>query len=153
MEHVEPSPEELGLLDEMRVVRQLQTVGVGNLRLQYAKRDFYRASAQRSRWVRLSLLFDGEVGRFEHRLVEEWQTRFAQMCDGLAANCEDATLRTAGQQLYSWVENEARFPIRTQTVRFLTVGSYHILAEDPRVGWHRDFEMLHAYEPAETTDA
>ncbi len=137
----------------MRFVRQLQTVGVGSLRLQFAKRDFYRASAQRSRWVRQSLLFDGEVGRFERRLIEEWQPRFAQMCDGLTADCKEAALRAAGQQLYGWVENDARFPIRTQTVRFLTVGSYHILAEDLRVGWHRDFETLHVDEPAESADA
>lgn len=153
LEHVEPSAEELGFLDEMRFVRQLQTVEVGSLRLQYAKRDFYRASAQRSRWVRRSLLFDGEVSRFEQRLIEEWQPRFAQMCEGLAAGCPHAALRTAGQQLYGWVENDARFPIRTQTVRFLTVGSYHILAEDLRVGWHRDFATLHPDEPAESADA
>jgi hypothetical protein len=103
---------------------------VGSLRLQYAKR-----------------------GRFERRLIEEWQPRFAQMCDGLSAASKDAALRSAGQQLYGWVENDARFPIRTQTVRFLTVGSYHIVAEDLRVGWHRDFETLHADEPAEPADA
>ncbi|MFG1466202.1 ABC-three component system protein [Xanthobacter sp. DSM 24535] len=149
MEHVEPSPEEMGSLDEMRFVRQLQTVGVGTLRLQYAKRDFYRASVQRSRWVRQSLLFDGEVGRFEQQLIEEWQPRFAQMCEGLTADCKEAVLRTSGQQLYGWVESDARFPIRTQTARFLTVGSYHILADDLRVGWHRDFEALHTDEPAD----
>jgi hypothetical protein len=153
MEHVEPSPEEMGSLDEMRFVRQLRTVGVSPLRLQYAKRDFYRASVQRSRWVRQSLLFDGEVGRFEQQLIEEWQPRFAQMCDGLTADCKEAVLRAAGQQLYSWVETDARFPIRTQTVRFLTVGSYHILADDLRVGWHRDFETLYVVEPAEPADA
>jgi hypothetical protein len=147
MQDAELSPEGLGSLDEMRFIRQLQSVGVSSRRLQYAKRDFYRASAQRSRWVRESLLFDGEVGRFEQQLIEEWQPRFAQMCEGLATSSNDAMLQTAGRQLYSWVENDARFPIRTQTVRFLTVGSYHILAEDLRVGWHRDFETLHADEP------
>ena len=152
MEHVEPSPDELSSLDEMRFVRQLHSLGVGSLRLQYAKRDFYRASTQRSRWVRQSLLFDGEVGRFERRLIEEWQPRFAQMCDGLASDSNSSTLRMAGQQLYSWVENEARFPIRMETVRFLTVGSYHILADALRVGWHRDFEFLHADQMAEPAD-
>jgi len=75
------------------------------------------------------------------------------MCDGLSVGCGDASLQAAGQQLYGWVENDARFPIRTQTVRFLTVGSYHILAEDVRVGWHRDFEALHVHEPAEPANA
>lgn len=153
MEDVEPSQEELGSLDEMRFVRQLLSIGVGSLRMQYAKRDFYRASAQRSRWARQSLLFDGEVGRFEKRLVEEWQPRFAQMCDGIANDCDDITLRQAGQQLYGWVENDARFPIRTQISRFLNVGSYHILADALRVGWHRDYEALHADELVEGGDA
>jgi hypothetical protein len=52
----------------------------------------------------------------------------------------DAARRRAGQELYSWVEADARFPFRTVTQRFLTVGSYHILANDLRVGWHPDYE-------------
>lgn len=144
MEHAEPSEDELGQLDEMRFVRQLRTVGLGANRLQYAMRDFYRAFAQRSRWTRQSLLFDGEVSRYEKTLIEEWQPRFAKMCDGLKPGCEEAAARQAGQDLYYWVETEARFPFRTITRRFLNVGSYHILANDLRVGWHRDFEALHA---------
>ena len=76
MEHVDPPQEELDALNQMRFVRQLQSVGIGATRLQYAKRDFYRASAQRSQWARKSLLFDGEVPRFERTLIEEWQPRF-----------------------------------------------------------------------------
>jgi hypothetical protein len=142
MEHVDPPQEELERLDEMRFVRQLQAIGIGANRLQYAKRDFYRASAQRSQWARQNLLFDGEVARFEKALVEEWQPRFAQMCDGLVNGCDAGALRQAGQKLYSWVETEARFPIRTTVSRFLNVGSYHILADDLRVGWHRDYQIV-----------
>ena len=152
MEHVSPSDEQLASFDEMRFVKQLQTVGIGGARLEYAKRDFYRASAQRSRWVRESLLFDDEVARFEQRLIEEWQPRFAQMCDGLAEGCGAEAERSSGKSLYGWVETEARFPIRSQTVRFLTVGSYQILADDLRVGWHRDFLSLHTIIEKEPTD-
>lgn len=152
MEHVVPSAAELASFDEMRFVKQLQSVGIGGLRLEYAKRDFYRASAQRSRWVRESLLFDDEVGSFEQRLIEEWQPRFAQMCDGLQDGCDTAAVCSSGQKLYGWVETEARFPIRSQTVRFLTVGSYQILAEGLRVGWHRDFASLHTVVEKEPAD-
>lgn len=152
LEHVVPSAAELASFDEMRFVKQLQSVGIGGLRLEYAKRDFYRASAQRSRWVRESLLFDDEVGCFEQRLIEEWQPRFAQMCDGLDEGCDAVALCSSGQKLYGWVETDARFPIRSQAVRFLTVGSYQILADDLRVGWHRDFESLHAAVEKEPTD-
>lgn len=142
MEHVDPPREELDTLDEMRFVRQLQSIGIGASRLQYAKRDFYRASAQRSNWARQNLLFDDEVGRFDKTLIEEWQPRFARMCDDLAESCEDAVVREAGHKLYAWVETDARFPLRTTVSRFLNVGSYHILADDLRVGWRRDFQTV-----------
>ena len=142
MEHVDPSQEELDTLDEMRFVRQLRVVSIGGLRLQYAKRDFYRASAQRSHWARRNLLFGGEVGHFEKTLIEEWQPRFAQMCHGLAEGSQEADLREAGHHLYSWVETGARVPLRTTVSRFLNVGSYHILADNLRVGWHRDYQSL-----------
>ncbi|TXJ79266.1 hypothetical protein FP564_14805, partial [Listeria innocua] len=85
---------------------------------------------------------DGEVARFEKTLTEEWQPRFETMCDGLSDAADDATARQAGQQLYHWVEAEARFPFRTVTARFLNVGSYHILANDLRIGWHRNYASL-----------
>ena len=142
MEHVEPPDSELEALNEMLFVRQLRTVGVGNNRIHYAKRDYYRAFAQRSQWTRQNLLIDGEVARFEKNLLEEWQPRFAVMCDGLNGAAEDTKVRQAGQELYHWVEAEARFPFRTVSARFLNVGSYHILANDLRIGWHRDYETL-----------
>ena len=142
MEHIDPPQETLDALDEMRFVRQLQSIGIGGSRLQYAKRDFYRASTQRSQWARQNLLFNGEVKRFDGTLIEEWQPRFAQMCDDLAEDCQEATVRETGRKLYGWVETDARFPLRTAVSRFLNVGSYHILADDLRVGWHRDYESL-----------
>ncbi|MET4023886.1 ABC-three component system protein [Bradyrhizobium sp. S3.2.12] len=123
-------------------MRQLQSVGIGSNRLRFAKRDYYRAFTQRSQWLRQSLLFDGEVARFERTLVEEWQPRFEMMCDGLDPGNADAKLRQAGQDRYHWVETEARFPFRTISERFLNVGSYHILANDLRLGWHRDYLIL-----------
>jgi hypothetical protein len=142
MEHVNPPLAESDTLDEMRFLRQLRAIGIGAKRLEFAKRDFYRSSAQRSQWARQNLLFDGEVGRFDKTLIEEWEPRFAQMCDGLADGCEEAALREAGQALYRWVENDARFPMRTTISRFLNVGSYHILADDLRVGWHRNYQAV-----------
>ncbi len=142
MEHVEPPEAELAALDELTFVRQLRTVGVGSNSLQFAKRDYYRAFTQRSQWMRQSLLFDGEVARFEKTLIEEWQPRFGMMCDKLDSAAEDGKVRQAGQELYYWVETEARFPFRTIAARFLSVGSFHILANDLRLGWHRDYEAL-----------
>ena len=151
MAHVDPPHEELVELDEMRFVRQLNAIALGATRLQYAKRDFYRASTQRSQWARQNLLFDGEVGQFDRTLIEEWEPRFAQMCEGLGDGCHETLVQQAGHQLYGWVETDARFPLRTTVSRFLNVGSYHILADDLRVGWHKDFKT--ASENSEEGDS
>jgi hypothetical protein len=142
MEHADPSAAELDALSEMTFVQQLRGVGVGNNRIQFAKRDYYRAFTQRSQWTRQNLLFDGEVSKFERTLVEEWQPRFETMREGLDGTAGDVAIRQAGQELYHWVESEARFPFRTVSARFLNVGSYHILANDLKVGWHRDYTTL-----------
>ena len=151
MEGFDPTHEELEKLDDMLFVRQLNAIALGATRLQYAKRDFYRASTQRCQWARQKLLFDGEVGRFDRTLVEEWEPRFEQMCEGLGKGCDKEAVRQAGHQLYGWVETQARFPLRTTVSRFMNVGSYHILADELRVGWHKDYET--AYEDSEEGDS
>jgi hypothetical protein len=110
MEHADPSDAELDALNEMTFVQQLRTVGIGTSRIRFAKRDYYRAFTQRSQWTRQNLLFDGEVSKFERTLVEEWQPRFETMCDGLDGAAAETMIRRAGQELYHWVEAEARFP-------------------------------------------
>jgi hypothetical protein len=146
-EQAEPGEAEYAKYDGFCFVHQLQVIGLGGNRLRFAKRDFYRAFAQRSKWTREHVVLDDEVERFEQRLVEEWQPRFEAMCDVHDGTPpEESTLKLDGQALYQWVENEARFPFRSLTARFLNVGSYHILANDLRVGWHRDYVSLCAEE-------
>jgi hypothetical protein len=94
-------------------------------------------------------VFDGEIAKYEVTLIEEWQPRFQQMQEKLAAGeLSPAAQRASGQEIYSWVEAEARFPFRSVTHRFLTVGSYHMLANDLRVGWHPDYVTACATEDA-----
>ncbi|KZD08741.1 ABC-three component system protein [Oceanibaculum pacificum] len=140
-EHVDPTTDEIADYEGRPFVRQLKVIGVGETRIEYAKRDYYRAFTQRSKWVREHLVFDGEIAKYELTLIEEWQPRFQQIRDKIGDRKKtDEGCRQAGQELYSWVEADARFPFRTVSQRFLTVGSYHILANDLRVGWHPDYE-------------
>jgi hypothetical protein len=144
MEHAKPLVNELATLSEMMFVRQLHAVGLAGRRLENAKRDYYRVFAQRSRWTRENLIFDGEIAAFEATLVEEWEPHFDRMCDDFEDDTDPDALRRAGQTLYAWVETQARFPFRTLIKRFLTVGSYHMLADGLRLGWHRDYATLMA---------
>jgi C-terminal domain 7 of the ABC-three component (ABC-3C) systems len=139
-EHAAPPDGELDTYEGHGFVRQLKAVGVGGNRIEHAKRDYYRAFSQRSYWARQHVILDGEIARFEATLIEEWEPRFAVMCERQRDTApEAAELREAGQEVLQWVETEARFPFRTLIKRFLNVGSYHILANAFRVGWQQDF--------------
>jgi hypothetical protein len=131
--------------EAFRFVQQLKAIGVGGNRVRYAKRDYYRAFAQRSKWTREHVVVDEELEKFEATLIEEWEPRFGAMCD-VHKDADEPLLQQAGEEIYQWVETDARFPFRSLTARFLNVGSYHILANDLRVGWHMHYRDLCADE-------
>lgn len=134
-----PTPEVVAELDQRPFVQQLRKVSIGAARVEYAIRDYYRASEQRSRWAREELLLDGELDLYERELKEAWEPRFAAMQDALTPQCSAETRISFGQSLFAWAEQEASFPFRTVRDRFLTHGSYHILANRYVVGWHPDY--------------
>ena len=139
-EHAEPPEGDLSAYENYSFVDQLKAVGIGGNRIEYAKRDFYRAFSQRSQWAREYGGINDELFKFEATLIEEWQPRFQGMCDKHSGvDGMSPALRDAGQELYYWVETGARFPFRSLVKRFLNVGSYHMLADRYRVGWHRDY--------------
>jgi hypothetical protein len=143
-----PPQEVIAELDKRPFVKQLRRIKVGAARVEYAIRDFYRASEQRSRWLRQDLLVDGELEKYEQELTEAWQPRFASMVDGLPEPCSPDAKVAGGQELFKWAEQEASFPLRTVRERFLTHGSYHILSNRNAVGWHPEF----ATSPEESSD-
>jgi hypothetical protein len=131
-------------------VRQLDLLDLGNRRIEFAVRDYLRASTQRSRWSRENLLLPGEIGAYERRLREEWGTHFAVMQDELGEEAAEETKIAAAKRIYRWVETEFRRNIRPECHDpFICKGSFHILADDQRVGWHPDFEarLLALLEP------
>ncbi|WP_404478989.1 ABC-three component system protein [Novosphingobium sp. BL-52-GroH] len=142
-EEAEPTDQQAAEFDAFRFIGQLRAIGVSGIRIQWAKRDYYRAFSQRSKWTREHAVHDGELASFEKRLIEEWEPRFERMCDSSRREENgDSQLQTAGQDLFHWVETEARIPFRSLLTRSLSVGSYHILANDIRLGWHRDYKTI-----------
>lgn len=135
-----PSPTVVAELDKRPFVKQLRRIEVGPRRVEFAIRDYYRASEQRSRWAREELLVGGELENYERQLVEAWEPRHAALADELGPGCPPTEKVAAGQLLYKWVENEAQFTLRSVRDRFLTHGSYHILSNRYAVGWHPEYQ-------------
>ncbi|MFC8006780.1 ABC-three component system protein [Streptomyces olivaceus] len=132
-------------------VRQLDLIGVGDERIRLAVRDYVRAFDQRSRWSEEKLLRVGELGAYERRLVEEWRARFADMREELGDEASEAEMKREARQIYRWVDRDARAQIRTGLEEvFIPKGSYHMLADELKVGWHPDFtaRLMALLEPS-----
>ncbi|MFD9607007.1 ABC-three component system protein [Streptomyces sp. NPDC059970] len=144
------APETAESADKM-FVRQLEVIDIGSERVSLAVRDYIRAFNQRSRWLNENLLHAGEIGAYERKLVEEWRSRFAEMREELGPEATEQEMKREARLIYRWVDREARIQIRTGCDEaFVPKGSYHMLADELRVGWHPDFtvRLMALLEPA-----
>lgn len=120
---------------------QLKLICLGNHRMQLALRDYYRAFRQRASWVRNDLLYVNELGQYEQRLIDEWEHAFAAMEETLSEtnNATEEEKAKEGRQLFSDIEKrDIRIRPKCQGA-FIMRGSYHILANQLKIGWHVDF--------------
>jgi hypothetical protein len=121
-------------------VQQLRLINIRNPRILIAIREYFRALEQRSRWIREDLLLVGELDKYERRLTEEWQIWFEGMREELGDDAAEEEKIKSAQALYRWVETQAGFPIRPRCNEpFVTRGTFHILANGQKLGWHPDF--------------
>jgi hypothetical protein len=126
--------------DERLFVEQLRLVTVGNERIKSAISDYWRAFQQRSRWVREELLLDQDLEQYEDRLVREWKEIFLIMQENMQAGADPVL---EGKNLYNRVVINGRdIRIRDSvSYPFVMRGSFHILANVLKIGWHPDFEQ------------
>ncbi len=139
--------------DNAVFVQQARLAGIGSRRILAAIRDYYRAFAQRSRWMREELLLVGELDSYERLLREEWELKFNRLADKLGEAAAEDAKRSAAQKVYAWVEDSC-YPIRPQVQHpSMTRGSFHILADTLRLGWHPEFmqRLKHLLEPKEAS--
>jgi hypothetical protein len=141
--------------DDRMFILQLLLIGLTQQRLRIAQEDHYRAFSQRSRWVKDNLIGMDDLSNFESRLVDSWKLKFLIMKDAVEVGCDDPRLARHGLNLYQWVETEAPSQsalwVRPQFQSpYMTRGSFHILAELLRVGWHPEYESRFVAAPGET---
>lgn len=122
-------------------VQQLELIDLIPRRISFAVRDYLRAFAQKSRWHREGLLQVNELERYERRLTEAWELRFAAMADQLGDDAAEKAKIHAAKILYEWVELHCNEKIRPACDEgFVIRGSFHQLADRQALGWHLDFE-------------
>lgn len=122
-------------------VHQLRLIEIGNKRIFHAIRNFFRAFEHRSRWIREDLILVGDLERYEDRLIEEWDILFQQMRDELGEEASEESKKIAAQTLYKWVETATHPQIKPGvTEPSISRGTYQLLSDSQRVGWHLEFE-------------
>ncbi|MFD1851050.1 ABC-three component system protein [Oceanobacillus bengalensis] len=136
---VAPQEDELDEKDKI-FIEQLRLVAVGNKRIEKAISDYYRAFHQRSKWVRDELLMIDELDKYEERLIDEWERKFEIMKENVEDDTSENILQKEGRKLFNWIDENNIFPIRPNCDEpYIERGSYHMLSNQLRVGWHSQF--------------
>ncbi len=135
----DPNAEHLVAYEATTIVKQVRLVDDSADAVTRAKRNYYRAFEQRSRWLRELLIVNDEITRYDKALIEEIEPHISMMLSELGTKTDVTAKQRAGRNLLHWANTSTPLPLRNVTQRFLTLGSYHILADDLRVGWHPDY--------------
>lgn len=127
-------------------VRQMRVVGLSDRVVRRGVRDFYRSSAQRSKWARENLLLDGESDRYDKTLQDRWGRKFDEDCTQNTAQSEEEK-RKLGRSIYFWASQQ-QVGFRNVVETWITAGSFHGLSDRLEIGWHPEFEDILAGEDA-----
>jgi hypothetical protein len=128
--------------DQRVFIEQLKLVKIGQRRIEHAISDFYRSSSQRSKWIRDISIPISELEIYDEKLCYEWDRIFARMEEDLKDEVIAETIIKEGRGFYEEVM-KLNFHIRSLCKEeFITRGSYHMLANQLRLGWHLNFKVL-----------
>ena len=118
-------------------VSQLQLIAIGNEAFDLAVRDYKRAYLQRSLWLKDELLPAADLASYEDTLIDEWEHHRAEA--HASVRNDDQALEQAGRDLYSSIQRVQIAIHDSRKEAFICRGSYHMLADELRVGWHPEF--------------
>jgi hypothetical protein len=147
--HTDPTDEQKAPLRDMMFVRQLNLVMATSEALDLAVRHYFRAYAQRSRWVRDLHDVDGDLAAYERRLVDEWEIAHTILRSRVGSSETDRC--RGGRELSENLGGQVSARLRGLDEPVLCRGTLHGLADGMRIGWHPDFrerltELLAARE-------
>ena len=127
--------------DDRTFIRQMDLIHVSEEEVRATVQDYYRAYEQRSRWAREHLFLDGEADRYDRSLRDAWHRRFLACTADINDSCDDATRESEGRKVFRWAR-EYQKPLRNRDEIWLSSGSFQMLADEVKIGWHPDYVTL-----------
>tara|TARA_R110002167_G_C12700574_1_gene653450 strand:+ start:3408 stop:4607 length:1200 start_codon:yes stop_codon:yes gene_type:complete len=129
--------------DTRGFVQQLRLFNAPNSMIEQAIVNYFRAFEQRTKWASDGLLEPGELNGFDRRLHEQWieNKSFIELRDDIES---EKNKRRFSAELYQKCLQNGVVPIRKDFLEaYVAKGSYHILSDQLKIGWHPDYlEML-----------
>ncbi|MEZ5040340.1 MAG: ABC-three component system protein [Saprospiraceae bacterium] len=143
-EQLEVSDSEVDSMKEKIFLKQLNLIEIDatSRAVKRAISDFRRAFEQRSKWLRLHLLNPDEEEEYDSRLQDYWKNIFDIMCDETDQKTEEE-LKVFGRKFYldQFAKICPQVKIRERfNEDYFTRGSYQILSDAKKVGWHPKFK-------------
>jgi hypothetical protein len=133
----DPTAAQKAPLQDRMFVRQLRLVMATSEALDLAVRHYYRAFAQRGRWVRDIEDLDEDLATYEQRLYDDWEIAHVTMLSRVGA--DESQRCQAGLELSLLLANNISARLRGLDEPVLCRGTLHGLADGLRIGWHPDF--------------
>jgi len=139
LEELPPPTDDAVSADQRKFVMQLRLISLANARIRIAVHDYNRAFAQRARWLREDLVELGELRTYEQRLIDEWQRVWLPETDDDTEMSEDDAAEF-GRSVHRACDEAVVEPIRVRaTAPYIMRGSMQMLADELRIGWHKDW--------------
>lgn len=123
--------------------KQLKLIALGNKSLLKAINDFRKAYGQKNKWLQDGLIMPDEIKKYEQNLYDNWEKLFSIVADNNDGSKNSEELMLAGKNFYNEFIGKNHPNIRPNySSVYYPIGSYHMLAEEKRIGWHPDYENL-----------
>lgn len=139
-EFTDDFPDAIDLDSDLRVfIQQLRLFDAPKTMLEQAIIYYYRAFEQRTKWSADGLLQPGELSRFDQKLHEEWKNHLAHLEIVEDIKTQEGKRRFAAN-LYRCCLDKGIVPIRRDFIEsYVARGSFHILADQLKIGWHPEY--------------
>lgn len=122
------------------ILKQMELIKAGKAKINNAVQSYYRAYAQRSKWIKETLIYSDELDKYDEQLNREWKFQFDEITDELEDDSLEEQKVQAGKELYEKLMDKD-IPIRSNlNDNTISRGSYNGLSNELKVGWHPDYK-------------
>lgn len=126
--------------DVQNIIKQMKLINSKEGKINIALQQYYKAYAQRSKWIKESLIYTEELDNYDQKLTDEWKFQFTEIKDNLEDGSTEIERIEKGRELYRTIMNKD-IPIRSNlNDNTISRGSYNGLSNELKIGWHPDFK-------------